>query len=230
VTLDERAGSEALHHARLPRAAVADQHDLEQVVEAIVVARAHHQIVGVAARHPRRVPRAHGDDDDDDGDDDRDGRTSGYFADTASIWSLDPLPRRCRRRRRLLELRLIASILFHLSARLRIRISDESRTSAAATLLLLNFCSRRIRESPLKYEYFRKIFSARALEGLRQSPSWICFRWFYSSSTDLIKNWSKRDSRNDFFFFERVEGDINTWDFALIALTSSTGFSFVTWK
>lgn len=49
VTLDKRAGPESLHHASLASTAIADQHDLEQVVEALVVA--HHQIVGVATRH-----------------------------------------------------------------------------------------------------------------------------------------------------------------------------------
>lgn len=57
MALDERAGPEALHHAGLARAAVADQHDLEQVVKALVVARAHHQVVGVAARHSHRDSR-----------------------------------------------------------------------------------------------------------------------------------------------------------------------------
>jgi len=42
VTFDERAGPETLHHASLARTAITDQHDLEQIVEALVVARAHH--------------------------------------------------------------------------------------------------------------------------------------------------------------------------------------------
>lgn len=66
MALDERAGPEALHHAGLARAAVADQHDLEQVVKALVVARAHHQVVGVAARHSHRDSRG-GEGDGDDG-------------------------------------------------------------------------------------------------------------------------------------------------------------------
>lgn len=70
MTFDERAGSEALDDASLARAAVADQHDLEQVVEPlVVVARAHHKIVGIAARHSRQVSR--------DDDDDHGGRASG---------------------------------------------------------------------------------------------------------------------------------------------------------
>lgn len=52
VTLDERTRPEALHQAGLARAAVADQHNLEQIVEALV-ARVHHQIVGIAAGHSR---------------------------------------------------------------------------------------------------------------------------------------------------------------------------------
>lgn len=64
MALDERAGPEALHHAGLACAAVADQHDLEQVVEALVVARAYHQVVGIATRHSHRgtrVVRSEGD-------------------------------------------------------------------------------------------------------------------------------------------------------------------------
>jgi hypothetical protein len=64
MALDERAGPEALHHAGLARAAIADQHDLKQVVEGLVVARAYHQVVGIAARHSHRgtrVVRSEGD-------------------------------------------------------------------------------------------------------------------------------------------------------------------------
>lgn len=69
MTFDERAGPETLDDAGLARAAVANQHYLEQVVEPLVVARAHHQIVGIAARHSRQVSR--------DDDDDHGGRASG---------------------------------------------------------------------------------------------------------------------------------------------------------
>lgn len=65
MAFDECAGPEALDHAGLARATVTDQDDLEQVVEPLViVARAHHQIVGIATRHSRQVSR---DDDDDHG-------------------------------------------------------------------------------------------------------------------------------------------------------------------
>lgn len=62
MTFDEGAGLEALDHASFARSAVTDQDDLEQIVEALVVARTRHQVVGVATRHSRQ----------DDEDDDRD--------------------------------------------------------------------------------------------------------------------------------------------------------------
>lgn len=88
VAFDERAGSEALYHACLARPAVADQHNFEQVVEAFV-ARAHHQVVGIATRHsPRRV-RDH-DDDDDDVDDSSDGDRASGLLRTAALYLSTP--------------------------------------------------------------------------------------------------------------------------------------------
>lgn len=101
VTFDERARLEALHQTGLACATITDQHNLEQVVEILVVC-VHHQIVGIAARHSHRQVRG-----DDDG-----GRAFGMLHFSQHSLSTpshhSPPPRAF--------LHLIASILVYLSA------------------------------------------------------------------------------------------------------------------